>query len=125
MTTGLDPQARRDAWALIEGVRDRGVTIVLRGQAFLLVGVAGWSPGHGAGTSPASYAKTTSWVRSRAPNLVRIRLTCVLTVGRLTCSVSASSVFDKPRARRERTSRSRSVSCSRSRRLSGGTGWPG
>jgi ABC-2 type transport system ATP-binding protein len=29
MTTGLDPQARRDAWELIEGVRDRGVTIVL------------------------------------------------------------------------------------------------
>ncbi|GGV19979.1 multidrug ABC transporter ATP-binding protein [Actinomadura cremea] len=29
LTTGLDPQARRDAWALIEGVRDRGVTILL------------------------------------------------------------------------------------------------
>jgi ABC-2 type transport system ATP-binding protein len=29
MTTGLDPQARRDAWDLIESVRDRGVTIVL------------------------------------------------------------------------------------------------
>jgi ABC-2 type transport system ATP-binding protein len=29
MTTGLDPQARRDAWALIEKVRDCGVTIVL------------------------------------------------------------------------------------------------
>jgi ABC-2 type transport system ATP-binding protein len=29
MTTGLDPQARRDAWALIEHIRDRGVTIVL------------------------------------------------------------------------------------------------
>jgi ABC-2 type transport system ATP-binding protein len=29
MTTGLDPQARRDTWALIEGVRDRGVTIIL------------------------------------------------------------------------------------------------
>jgi ABC-2 type transport system ATP-binding protein len=29
MTTGLDPQARRDAWELLEGVRDRGVTIVL------------------------------------------------------------------------------------------------
>jgi ABC-2 type transport system ATP-binding protein len=29
MTTGLDPQARRDAWEFIEGVRDRGVTIVL------------------------------------------------------------------------------------------------
>ena len=29
MTTGLDPQARRDAWALIEGIRARGVTIVL------------------------------------------------------------------------------------------------
>src|SRR6516225_630810 len=29
MTTGLDPQARRDAWALIEGIRARGVTVVL------------------------------------------------------------------------------------------------
>jgi ABC-2 type transport system ATP-binding protein len=29
MTTGLDPQARRDTWALIEGVRDHGVTIIL------------------------------------------------------------------------------------------------
>jgi ABC-2 type transport system ATP-binding protein len=29
MTTGLDPQARRDTWELIERVRDRGATIVL------------------------------------------------------------------------------------------------
>jgi ABC-2 type transport system ATP-binding protein len=29
MTTGLDPQARRDTWDLIEGERDRGATIVL------------------------------------------------------------------------------------------------
>ena len=29
MTTGLDPQARRDAWAIIEDIRARGVTIVL------------------------------------------------------------------------------------------------
>jgi ABC-2 type transport system ATP-binding protein len=29
MTTGLDPQARRDAWELIEGMRDRSVTILL------------------------------------------------------------------------------------------------
>jgi ABC-2 type transport system ATP-binding protein len=29
LTTGLDPQARRDTWTLIEGVRDRGTTIVL------------------------------------------------------------------------------------------------
>jgi ABC-2 type transport system ATP-binding protein len=29
MTTGLDPQARRDTWDLIDGVRDRGVTILL------------------------------------------------------------------------------------------------
>src|SRR6476660_9916368 len=29
MTTGLDPQARRDTWTLIEQVRDRGVTIIL------------------------------------------------------------------------------------------------
>lgn len=29
LTTGLDPQARRDTWELIEGVRDSGVTILL------------------------------------------------------------------------------------------------
>jgi ABC-2 type transport system ATP-binding protein len=29
LTTGLDPQARRDTWDLIEQVRDSGVTIVL------------------------------------------------------------------------------------------------
>ncbi|MGI5227737.1 ABC transporter ATP-binding protein [Actinoallomurus sp. CA-142502] len=29
LTTGLDPQARRDTWQLIEQVRDRGVTILL------------------------------------------------------------------------------------------------
>ncbi len=29
VTTGLDPQARRDAWDLIESIRDRGVTILL------------------------------------------------------------------------------------------------
>jgi ABC-2 type transport system ATP-binding protein len=29
VTTGLDPQARRDAWAVIEEIRDRGVTILL------------------------------------------------------------------------------------------------
>jgi ABC-2 type transport system ATP-binding protein len=29
MTTGLDPQARRDAWELIEHVRDRGTTVLL------------------------------------------------------------------------------------------------
>lgn len=29
LTTGLDPQARRDTWGLIEAVRDEGVTIVL------------------------------------------------------------------------------------------------
>ena len=29
LTTGLDPQARRDTWALIERVRDSGVTIIL------------------------------------------------------------------------------------------------
>ncbi|MEU6022307.1 ABC transporter ATP-binding protein [Micromonospora sp. NPDC047134] len=29
LTTGLDPQARRDTWSLIERIRDRGVTIVL------------------------------------------------------------------------------------------------
>jgi len=29
LTTGLDPQARRETWGLIETIRDRGVTIVL------------------------------------------------------------------------------------------------
>ncbi|TDE94105.1 ABC transporter ATP-binding protein [Occultella glacieicola] len=29
LTTGLDPQARRDTWDLIETIRDRGVTILL------------------------------------------------------------------------------------------------
>jgi ABC-2 type transport system ATP-binding protein len=29
MTTGLDPQARRDTWGIIDGVRERGVTILL------------------------------------------------------------------------------------------------
>jgi ABC-2 type transport system ATP-binding protein len=29
LTTGLDPAARHETWDLIEGVRDRGVTIVL------------------------------------------------------------------------------------------------
>jgi ABC-2 type transport system ATP-binding protein len=29
LTTGLDPQARRDTWELVAEVRDRGVTIVL------------------------------------------------------------------------------------------------
>ncbi|GAB3582882.1 ABC transporter ATP-binding protein [Amycolatopsis endophytica] len=29
LTTGLDPQARRDTWEVIEGIRARGVTILL------------------------------------------------------------------------------------------------
>jgi len=29
MTTGLDPKARRDTWELIEGIRGRGVTVLL------------------------------------------------------------------------------------------------
>jgi len=29
LTTGLDPEARRETWALIESVRDRGVTVIL------------------------------------------------------------------------------------------------
>lgn len=29
MTAGPDPQARREAWQLIESVRDRGTTVVL------------------------------------------------------------------------------------------------
>ncbi len=29
LTTGPDPQARRGTWSVVEGVRDRGVTVVL------------------------------------------------------------------------------------------------
>jgi ABC-2 type transport system ATP-binding protein len=29
LTTGLDPQARRETWQLIESIRDRGVTVIL------------------------------------------------------------------------------------------------
>jgi len=29
LSTGLDPQARRETWGLIESIRDRGVTVVL------------------------------------------------------------------------------------------------
>ncbi len=29
LTTGLDPEARRETWDLIEGVRERGVTVIL------------------------------------------------------------------------------------------------
>ena len=29
LTTGLDPEARRETWALIESTRDRGVTVIL------------------------------------------------------------------------------------------------
>jgi ABC-2 type transport system ATP-binding protein len=29
LTTGLDPQARREAWGLIEHIRERGVTVIL------------------------------------------------------------------------------------------------
>lgn len=29
LTTGLDPEARRETWALIESIRERGVTIIL------------------------------------------------------------------------------------------------
>jgi ABC-2 type transport system ATP-binding protein len=29
LTTGLDPEARREAWSLIERMRDRGVTVIL------------------------------------------------------------------------------------------------
>jgi ABC-2 type transport system ATP-binding protein len=29
LTTGLDPEARREAWGLIERMRDRGVTVIL------------------------------------------------------------------------------------------------
>ena len=41
--------------------------------------------------TPASYAKTTAWTRSRRSSFERIRATCVLTVAPLRTSVSAIS----------------------------------
>jgi ABC-2 type transport system ATP-binding protein len=36
LTTGLDPEARRETWSLIERMRDRGVTVIKdKGQLFL------------------------------------------------------------------------------------------
>ena len=29
LTTGLDPAARRDTWAMVQALRDRGVTVLL------------------------------------------------------------------------------------------------
>src|SRR4029077_2023109 len=29
LTTGLDPEARRETWSLIESARDQGVTVIL------------------------------------------------------------------------------------------------
>src|SRR5487761_493705 len=63
-----------------------------------------------------------SWVRSRAPSLVRMRLTCVLAVGSVTCNVVASSTLDRPRATSASTSRSRSVSSSRPQGVPAATG---
>src|SRR5215217_8071077 len=52
---------------------------------------------------------TTAWTRSRAPSLVRTRLTWVFTVFSEMNSVSASSSLDSPLAMATSTSRSRSV----------------
>ena len=42
LTTGLDPQARRDTWDLIEQVRDSGVTILMVEQnARSALGISG------------------------------------------------------------------------------------
>src|SRR5215207_6318203 len=65
-------------------------------------------------TRPVSYASTTIWARSLAPSLIIARLTWVFAVAGLTTRRWAISSFDSPAATRAMTSRSRSVSVSRS-----------
>src|SRR5947208_76444 len=59
---------------------------------------------------PVSYARTTTWTRSRRSSLVRIRPTCVFTVASATNRFSAISEFDMPCATSSMPSRSRYVS---------------
>ncbi len=52
----------------------------------------------------------TAWTRSRTPNLVRTRATCVFTVVLATNKRTDISVLVKPRAMHSSTSSSRAVS---------------
>src|SRR5581483_1897755 len=63
--------------------------------------------------SPDSYAKTTAWIRSRQLIFESTLATCDLTVDGSTTSSAAISAFERPRASRTRTSRSRAVSSPR------------
>ena len=82
MTTGLDPQARRDTWDLIKGVRDRGATIVLvthymeeaerlcdrvalidRGQVVAIDSPAGLAGGRAAASGCGSFRRGRSMTR--------------------------------------------------------------
>ena len=62
------------------------------------------------GDEPRLVRDHTSWPRSRAPSLARIRPTWVLAVAWLTWMRSPISALDRPRATRPSTSVSRSVS---------------
>ena len=63
---------------------------------------------------------TTSWARSRAFSLVKMRLTWVLEVSGLRNRRAAISSLDRPSATSASTSRSRSVSPVSARSLGGG-----
>jgi hypothetical protein len=73
LTAGLDPEARRETWALIEGVRASGVTIVL------------------ATHSGAGGAMTTAIVRLRQRRSVRSFFLLVATEAKLAWRLPASS----------------------------------
>jgi len=59
LTTGLDPEARRETWALIERIRDRGVTVILVTHS--------WTRRSGSATGSLSSTAGTSgpWTRPR------------------------------------------------------------
>src|SRR5215217_3839699 len=61
---------------------------------------------------PVSYAKITTWMRSRSPSFMRIRLTWVRIVDSSTMRLLAISRFERPRAISPRTPR-RSTSAAR------------
>jgi ABC-2 type transport system ATP-binding protein len=71
LTTGLDPQARRETWKLIESVRDQGVTVVLVTRA------GSGSPSPTWRTSSPSTSATTASASSARPRARRPR--CALT----------------------------------------------
>lgn len=62
LTTGLDPQARRDTWDLIERVRDSGVTILLVTHSWTRPSgcATGWSSSIRARSSPQALRPTWS-----------------------------------------------------------------